>query len=449
METTFQDLTVTFHQMHLPPKIVHILDGLGFKNPSFIQAKTIPTAVEGKDIVGIAQTGTGKTLAFGVPMLARLSATQGRGLVLAPTRELAVQIHDALKKIAGPLGIHLTCLIGGEDMRKQIRELRTDVRVIIATPGRMLDHLRQQTTRLDDTIIVVLDEADRMLDMGFIPQIETILKYVARERQTLLFSATMPEAVAKIANQYMKHPTRIEVAPPATTSRNIDQSVYIVSQANKFALLEKLLHEHKGSALIFTRTKIGAARLSKNLKAKHYKTAEIHSDKNQSQRQHALESFKKNFTRILVATEIAARGIDVKDIALVVNYDLPDDPDNYVHRIGRTGRAGKTGVAISFACPDQADVLRLIEKSINAKILIQEHADMPHEYFIAGKSPARGGRGRSGGSGRPSHGRPSHGRPSQGRPSSSFYKKSSQGQGEKPAGSGQRHGSFGGARRRR
>ncbi len=419
METTFQDFKTTFHDMHIPVKIVHILDQLGFKHPSFIQAKTIPIAMESKDIVGIAQTGTGKTLAFGIPMLARLAHMQGRGLILAPTRELATQIHDALKKIAGPLGIHCACLIGGEDMRKQIRELHhSNVRVIIATPGRMQDHLRQQTTRLDDAIVVVLDEADRMLDMGFIPQVEMILKYVAKQRQTMLFSATMPDAIAKIAHQHMNHPTRIEIAPPATAAKNIDQSLYIVSQANKFQLLEKLLHQHKGSALIFTRTKIGAARLAKNLKLKNYRTAEIHSDKNQSQRQNALESFKKNYTRILVATEIAARGIDVKDIALVVNYDLPDDPENYVHRIGRTGRAGKTGLAISFACPDQSDILKAIEKSINAKVLIQEHPDMPKEYFTAGDSRAfkqRGGR--PGGYGRPSYGRPSShgGRSSQGR----------------------------------
>ncbi len=438
METNFQDFKLTFHDLKIPTKIVGILDGLGFTNPSFIQAKTIPTALEGKDIVGVAQTGTGKTLAFGIPMLARLSQTQGRGLILAPTRELATQIHDALKKIAGPLGIHCTCLIGGEDMRRQVRELHhSNVRVIIATPGRMQDHLRQQTTRLDDAIVIVLDEADRMLDMGFMPQVETILKYVAKERQTLLFSATMPEAVMKIAHQYMNHPTRIEVTPPATAVKNIDQSLYIVSQTNKAQLLEKLLNQHKVSTLVFTRTKIGAARLSKNLKLKHFKTAEIHSDKNQSQRQNALEAFKKGYIRILVATEIAARGIDVKDIGLVVNFDLPDDPDNYVHRIGRTGRAGRKGLAVSFACPDQADTLREIEKSNNAKIVIQQHPEMPQEYFTAGhgkKSSSHRGRsgsgrpqGRSGGGGRQGgkpHGRPgekpSHGRPSSGAGRGSF-----------------------------
>lgn len=397
MESTFQDLQLTFHDLNIPTNVVHILDRLGFKHPSFIQAKTIPIGLEGKDIVGIAQTGTGKTLAFGIPMIAQLAQNQGRGLILAPTRELATQIYEALKRIAGSLNMHCVCLIGGEDMRKQVRELNhSNVRIIIATPGRMQDHLRQQTTRLDDAIIVVLDEADRMLDMGFMPQVETILKYVARERQTLLFSATMPEQISKLAHQYMKHPTRIEVAPPATAAKNIEQSLYVVSQANKFQLLEKLLHEHKGSALVFTRTKIGAARLAKNLKLKNYKTVEIHSDKNQNQRQSALEAFKKNYARILVATEIAARGIDVKDIALVVNFDLPDDPDNYVHRIGRTGRAGKKGIAISFACPDQEETLKAIEKSINEKIVVVEHAEMPKEYFIG---PKRMSKHRSGGHG--------------------------------------------------
>ncbi len=389
METVFQDFQLTFHDLHIPAKIIEILDRLGLSHPSFIQAKTIPPGIEGQDLVGIAQTGTGKTLAYGVPMLARLMHTQGRGLVLAPTRELAVQIHDTFKKIGGPLGIYSACLIGGEDIRKQIKELRSDIRVIIATPGRMLDHLRQQTTRLDDAIIIVLDEADRMLDMGFIPQVETIFKYVAQKRQTLLFSATMPEAIIKIAHQYMHHPTHIEITPPATAAENIDQTLYIVSHANKLHLLEKFLHKHKVSTLIFCRTKMGAARLARNLKLKNFKTAEIHSDKNQEDRQMALESFKKNHVRILVATEIAARGIDVKDIGLVVNYDLPDDPDNYVHRIGRTGRAGRAGLAISFACPDQLDNIKAIEKSIQTKIVIQEHPDMPKEYFTHPKKLAK------------------------------------------------------------
>ena len=387
METSFQDFKTTFHDLDIPPQIVEILDRLGFSYPSFIQAKTIPLAIKGKDIVGIAQTGTGKTLAFGIPMLAQLSQSQGRGLILAPTRELAQQIHESFKKIGTPLGIHSTCLIGGEDIRKQIKHMQSDIRVIIATPGRMIDHLRQQTTRLDDAIIVVLDEADRMLDMGFIPQIETIFKYVAPQayRQTMLFSATMPEDITRIAQSYMNTPTRIEITPPATAAKNIDQSLYIVSHANKFRLLEKFLHQHKVSTLIFCRTKIGAARLAKNLKLKHFKTAEIHSDKDQEQRQSALEAFKQNHVRILVATEIAARGIDVKDIGLVVNYDLPDDPDNYVHRIGRTGRAGKTGLAISFACPDQLDNIKAIEESIKTKIVVQEHPDMPIEYFTSHK----------------------------------------------------------------
>ncbi len=288
METAFQDFQQTFHNLHIPAKIVEILDRLGFRYPAFIQAKTIPLALEGKDIVGIAQTGTGKTLAFGIPMLARLGHTQGRGLVLAPTRELAQQIHESLRKIGTPLGIQSTCLIGGEDIKKQIKELHQHIRIIIATPGRMLDHLRQQTTRLDDAIIVVLDEADRMLDMGFIPQVETILKYVAQKRQTMLFSATMPDDIARIAQQYMHHPVRIEITPPATAAKNIEQSLYIVSHADKFRLLEKLLHQHRVSTLVFCRTKIGASRLAKNLKLKNFKTAEIHSDKNQRERQHAL-----------------------------------------------------------------------------------------------------------------------------------------------------------------
>ena len=385
METTFQDFQLSFHDLRIPVKIVEALDHLGFRHPSFIQAKTIPVAIEGKDIVGIAQTGTGKTMAFGIPMLARLAHMQGRGLILAPTRELAVQIYETMKKIGQPLGIHSVCLIGGEDIKKQITQLQSDIRVIIATPGRMLDHLGQQSTRLDDAMIIVLDEADRMLDMGFIPQVEKIFKYVAQDRQTMLFSATMPEDVLRIAHQYMDHPIRIEINPPASAAKNIEQLLYIVNHHNKLSLLEKFLHEHKVSTLIFCRTKIGAARLAKNLKLKHFKTAEIHSDKDQVQRHAALEAFKKGHIRILVATEIAARGIDVKDIGLVVNYDLPDDPENYVHRIGRTGRAGQTGMAISFACPDQLEIVKAIEKSMKGTIPIHYHTQMPKESFTHAK----------------------------------------------------------------
>ena len=372
----------TFHGLSISPEILNILDTVGFNIPTPIQAQAIPPAIEGKDVLGIAQTGTGKTLAFAIPMLQRLSQIQGRGLILAPTRELAVQIHETFKKVGLPLGFHCAVLIGGDDMRGQIRQLNSNPRIVIATPGRLIDHMKQQITRMDDAVIVVLDEADRMLDMGFIPQVETIFKYVCQyDRQTMLFSATMPQAIAEISTQHMNNPVRIEVTPQATTAPMISQELYIVSHNQKNVLLEKILHQYNGSVLVFSRTKIGAAKLTKYLRSKRIKAAEIHSDKTQEHRFAALEGFKSGLIRVLVATDIASRGIDVKDISLVVNYDLPDEAENYVHRIGRTGRAGKKGHAITFACPDQGDLIQDIEKAINIPIRVVSHPDMPQEFF--------------------------------------------------------------------
>ncbi len=375
----------TFHDLPINPDILDVLDKNGFHVPTQIQAEAIPPALEGKDVLGIAQTGTGKTLAFGIPLIQRLGQIEGRALILAPTRELAVQIHESLKKIGLPLGFHCAVLIGGDDMRGQIRQLNANPRIIIATPGRLIDHMKQQITRMDDAVIVILDEADRMLDMGFIPQVEMIFKYVCPDRQTMLFSATMPQAIVSISAHHMKHPVRIEVSPQSTTATTITQELFIVGQNNKNELLEKLLHEYKGSVLIFSRTKIGAARLTKYLKSKHIKAAEIHSDKTQEHRFAALEGFKKGSIRVLVATDIASRGIDVKDISLVVNYDLPDEAENYVHRIGRTGRAGKKGHAITFATPEQGELVQEIEKSINLPLPSTKHPDMPQEYFTKAK----------------------------------------------------------------
>ncbi len=388
MDTHFQTFDKTFHDLSIAPPILEVLNKVGFVHPSHIQAQAIPLALTGKDIFGIAQTGTGKTLAFAIPMIQQLLNNQGRGLILSPTRELATQIHQTFVKIGEPLGFSTAILIGGESFDEQLRQLNGNARVIIATPGRLLDHLRQQTTRLDDVIIAVLDEADRMLDMGFIPNVELILRYIATERQILMFSATMPDAIMQIADKHMKDPQKIEIAPESTTGANITQSMYIVSQEKKNVLLEKLLAEHKehsNSTLVFCRKKIDAAKLTRYLKAKNFKTAEIHADKTQEQRFMALEAFKKGAVRILVATDVAARGIDVKNIGLVVNYDLPDDPASYVHRIGRTGRAGKTGIAISFAAPQQMELVKDIEKIIKTPLIISQHPEMPQEYFISAK----------------------------------------------------------------
>ena len=388
MDTSFQSFDKTFHDLPIAPKILEVLDKSGFRHPSHIQAQAIPLALSGKDIFGIAQTGTGKTLAFTIPMIQQLTNNPGRGLILSPTRELATQIYQTFVKIGEPLGFHTAILIGGESFDEQLNQLNGNARVIIATPGRLLDHLRQQTTRLDDVIVAVLDEADRMLDMGFIPNVELILKYIAKERQIMMFSATMPDAIMQIADKHMTDPQKIEISPESTTNNNITQQMYIVSQAKKNILLEKVLAEHKeqnNSTLVFCRKKIDAAKLTRYLKAKNFKTAEIHADKTQEQRFMALEAFKKGSVRILVATDVAARGIDVKNIGLVINYDLPDDPASYVHRIGRTGRAGKTGIAISFASPEQINLVKDIEKIIKTPLPLLQHPEMAQEYFISPK----------------------------------------------------------------
>lgn len=384
MDNQFRDFNITFADLNISPKILAVLDANGFRNPSFIQAKAIPPAIEKNDIIGIAQTGTGKTLAFTIPIMHHLAHDQGRALILCPTRELAVQIQNTIKTIGQPLDFYSALLIGGDSFDEQLQQLNSNARILIATPGRLLDHLRQQTTRLDDVNLIVLDEADRMLDMGFIPSVELIFKYIAKERLTMMFSATMPDAIARLADTHMKNPLRIQITPPSTAATTITQEMYLVSPQNKILLLEKLLSQidRQTSVLIFCRRKIDAAQLYRKLKQKNYKTAEIHADKTQEQRFMALNAFKKGLIRILVATDVAARGLDIDHIGLVINFDLPDDPSNYVHRIGRTGRAGKLGHAISFATPVQAALVKDIEKSIGTALSPLCHPDLPQEYFV-------------------------------------------------------------------
>ncbi len=364
--------SLDFYGLGIAPKLLAILDQLKFTNPTPIQSKSIPVTIEGKDIVGIAQTGTGKTLAFGIPMLQRLAKHKGRGLVILPTRELAIQVDENLKSIGHKLGLRTAVLIGGEPIGKQLYALRRNPHIIIATPGRLNDHLKQKFVKLDDIKILVLDEADMMFDMGFAPQIEIILKSVPKERQTMLFSATMPPAIMKIISKHMALPVQIEVAPQGTTAEKVNQEMVIVKNEEKFFQLEKILKEYSGSVLIFSRTKHNAKRLSQKIRELGYKAEEIHSNRSLAQRREALSGFKGGRYRILVATDIAARGIDVNGIELVVNYDLPDNSEDYVHRIGRTGRAGKSGHAISFALPNQFREIRNIERLINRKIQISK-----------------------------------------------------------------------------
>lgn len=368
--TQIQKEAPSFNKLGIIPNILSVLAVRKFVVPTPIQHQCIPAAIEGKDVVGIAQTGTGKTLAFGIPMIQTLAREHGQGLVLLPTRELAIQVDDVLKKICNPLGMRTGIIIGGANMAQQVRTLRERPHIVIATPGRLIDHMLGKTYNLNHIKMIVLDEADRMLDIGFMPQIRQILSAAPKERQTMMFSATMPGAIAELASKYMKMPLRIEVAPAGTPAKNVEQEVYIVNKECKMQLLEKLLEDNPGTILVFSRTKFGAKRITANLNNIGHKAVEIHSNRSLAQRKAAMEGFKNGKYRILVATDIAARGIDVAGITLVINFDLPDNLDDYVHRIGRTGRAGLSGKAISFAAPAERGSIKQIERLIRKTLPI-------------------------------------------------------------------------------
>ncbi len=357
-----------FAGLGIAPRLMETLAKIGFTTPTPIQAQAIPVGVEGADVIGIAQTGTGKTLAFGIPLIQNIAKNGGCALVVLPTRELAQQVDETLQKIGRDIGLRTVVLIGGAAMGRQLDGIRRRPHVIVGTPGRIIDHLERRTLRLEDVKVLVLDEADRMLDMGFWPQITKIIDAVPKERQTMLFSATMPNEVVGLATHHMKQPVRIEVAPAGTASERVAQELYVVRRDRKDALLGKLLAEHKGSVLVFARTKIGCFRICKSIKAMGHSVAELHADRSQSQRKKALDGFKSGFFRVLVATDIAARGIDVTGIELVINYDVPDNAEDYVHRIGRTGRAGREGKAVTFAMPDQGKEVSAIERLVRALI---------------------------------------------------------------------------------
>ncbi len=384
-----QQLNTSFYGLGIAPKILEVLDRMKFTVPTPIQHKAIPIATEGKDIIGIAQTGTGKTLAFAIPIIQRLSQRKGRCLVLVPTRELAIQVDETFQKLAPLFGMRSTVLIGGASMHLQIQALRRNPRILIATPGRLIDHMGQRTILLADVNILVLDEADRMLDMGFSPQIEQILKYIPRDRQTMLFSATIPPEVIAMGTAHMKLPINIEVAPSGTTVERVIQELFIVNKESKRRLLSKLLAQYHGSVLLFSRTKIGAVKITRFIREMGYRAAEIHSNRSLSQRREALEGFKTGKYRVLVATDIAARGIDVRGIELVINYDLPEDAENYVHRIGRTARAGHEGRAISFATPEQGNDIKNIERIIKMALPLSRHPEVEAESFAASHGPSQ------------------------------------------------------------
>ena len=366
-----------FSELNIIQPILSAIDDAGYENPTEIQRESIPLVLDGHDMIGCAQTGTGKTASFAIPILQLLQEKpkQGKGirtLVITPTRELAVQIEDNFKLYSKNLPIKSFAIFGGISQSKQVGTIKNGVDVLIATPGRLLDLMSQGIIKLNQIEILVLDEADRMLDMGFVNDIKKILQKVPEKRQTLFFSATMPKSIRKFANTILHQPKEINVTPVSSTAETIQQSVYFVEKPEKELLLVKLLKENSERTLVFTRTKHGANRLVKKLDKSKILSAAIHGNKTQNARQKALNDFKDNKIQVLIATDIAARGIDIDMLSNVINFELPNVPETYVHRIGRTGRAGKEGVAKSFCSIEEKKDLRNIEKLIGAKIKVEK-----------------------------------------------------------------------------
>ena len=377
-----------FEQLGLTAPLLKALQKEGYSVPTPIQAQAIPHALKGKDILGLAQTGTGKTAAFALPILQLLHKEQSRthkhirALILTPTRELAVQISESFQTYGRYTNIKQQVIFGGVSQHAQTNALRHGTDVLIATPGRLLDLMDQGYVRLDHLEIFVLDEADRMLDMGFIHDVKKVIKALPVRKQTMLFSATMPEQISRLVASLQKNPVKVAVTPVSSTAENIEQFVYFIPRRRKQSLLVHLLNEKNSRrTLVFTRTKHGADRIAKELKKASIHADAIHGNKSQSARQNALNNFKRGNLKVLVATDIAARGIDVDALEQVINFDLPDVAETYVHRIGRTGRAGASGVAISFCDgSEEMDNLKSINKLIGSKIPAVAH---PFENTMA------------------------------------------------------------------
>ncbi len=365
-----------FETLGLRPKLVEQLKTAGIVEPTPIQAKAIPHALQGRDVLGLAQTGTGKTAAFGLPLIHTLIARgvapapkTASGLILAPTRELAKQISDALSLYTKGTHLKVAVVVGGVSIKRQIDRLNKGVDLLIATPGRLIDLLDRRAVRLDETGFLVLDEADQMLDMGFIHALRRIAPLLPQPRQTMMFSATMPKLMADLSDQYLSDPVRVEAARPGVAADKITQSVHFVEQAEKPKLLERLLSAHVGErAIVFARTKHGSERLKRRLVDAGFKAESIHGNKSQGQRDRALAAFKSGDAHVLVATDVAARGLDIPQVEFVYNFDLPNVSENYIHRIGRTARAGASGKAIAFCAADEAGELRAIEKMLKGEI---------------------------------------------------------------------------------
>jgi ATP-dependent RNA helicase RhlE len=371
-----------FEQMNLIRPILRSIRGVGYTEPTPIQQKTIPPVLQGKDVLGCAQTGTGKTAAFALPILQRVAKAEDfdptvatrpiRALILTPTRELALQIHENFQTYGQYLPVKCAVIFGGVNQNPQVEQLRAGVDILVATPGRLNDLIGQGHISLRDIRIFVLDEADRMLDMGFIHDVRKVMAKLPEQRQTLLFSATMPPQVEEIAAQLLTKPVNVKISPVTSTVDSVAQSVYYLEKTDKINLLLYLLNGNGvASALVFTRTKHGADQVARKLNKNNVKALAIHGDKSQNSRQTALNRFKAGEIDVLVATDIAARGIDIVELPTVINYNVPEEPETYIHRIGRTGRAGQEGVAITFCCSDELesfrDILKLIHREVEEK----------------------------------------------------------------------------------
>ncbi len=372
-----------FYDLGIVPKLMNGVDRLNFTDPTPVQKEAIPIGISGKDIIAIAQTGSGKTLAFGIPMLQRLSRMKrGIGLVLVPTRELAIQVDESIRTISRSVNIRSTVLIGGASMSLQRNALKKNPRIIIATPGRLMDHLERRTLNLDNVEVFILDEADRMLDMGFVPDIKKIIKSMPDKYQTMLFSATMPGEIEAIAKKLMANPTRIETDRSGATPVEVTHEIFFIKHQAKSRLLAFHVKKCSGPVLVFTRTKRMAKQLAIKINDMGFACSEIHSNRTLGQRQKALDGFKKGRFQVLIATDIASRGIDVTGIELVVNYDMPANSEDYVHRIGRTGRAGKTGHAISFATATDLGAISALERFMKTKLTTSALPDLPSEKLL-------------------------------------------------------------------
>ena len=361
----------TFQELGIREDVLRSLEEMGFESATPIQSETIPIAMTGSDVIGQAQTGTGKTAAFVIPTISRINMNQNaiQVLILAPTRELAIQVADETSKLGKFSRVQALPVYGGTPIDRQIKALKRNPHMVIGTPGRMLDHIRRKTIKLSDVTTVILDEADEMLDMGFLEDIEAILAEVPTERQTLLFSATMPDPIRRLAERFMKNPQVVRIQPQGVTAPKITQVYYEVAEKNKVDALTRLLDvESPELGVIFCRTKKGVDELQRLLQSRGYLAAGLHGDMTQRERDQVMHTFRQGSIDLLIATDVAARGLDVEGVTHVINYDIPQDVDSYVHRIGRTGRAGREGKALTLMTPREFKLLRMIEESIGKRI---------------------------------------------------------------------------------